>query len=197
MAFMFDDFSATVRHGSDLPSCGGGTTGHGDRASLPDDRIVSPGLHVSTTFVAPAYDNTLHDQTDSSAPSSPRDSQQVAASSADNNRTNGVRIGVSELVHSAIVDTDFVHDLTDDQHLLLSCVENAIDMAADMWSDAHGFEPVPLDTIILARAALLAEAQDMLVDRAEAAADAIRDSQEAGDLDPDGGWVPYPRYFGV
>jgi hypothetical protein len=142
-------------------------------------------------------DLTLQYHGDSAAPLTARDSQQVAASSADNNRTNGVRIGVSELVHSAIVNTDFVHDLTDDQHLLLSCVENAIDMAADMWSDAHGFEPVPLDTIILARAALLAEAQDMLVDRAEAAADALLDAMEAGDLDHDGAAISYPRYYGV
>jgi hypothetical protein len=104
---------------------------------------------------------------------------------------------VSELVHAAIHDTDFLGDLTDDQHLLCAAVENALDMAADAWSDAHDGEPVPLDTIILARAALLAEAQDMLVDRAEAAADALYDAQMAGDLDHDGSAISYPRYYGV
>jgi hypothetical protein len=101
------------------------------------------------------------------------------------------------LVHAAIVGTDFVHDLTDDQHLLLSACENAVDMAADMWSDAHGFEPVPLGLIIAARTALLAEANDMLVDRAEAAADALYDAQMAGDLDHDGSAISYPRYRSV
>jgi hypothetical protein len=133
----------------------------------------------------------------SAAALTPRDSQQVSASSVDNNGTNGVRLGVSELVHSAIVDTDFVHDLSDDQHLLQAAVENAVDMAADAWSDAHGFEPVPLDLIILARTALLAEANDMLVDRAEAASDARYDAMQAGDLDHDGAAISYPRYYGV
>jgi hypothetical protein len=105
--------------------------------------------------------------------------------------------GVSELVHAAIHDTDLIHDLTDDQHLLLSACENAVDMAADAWSDAHDGEPVPLDTIIAARAALLAEANDMLVDRAEAAADALLDAQQAGDLDHDGSAISYPRYRSV
>jgi hypothetical protein len=105
--------------------------------------------------------------------------------------------GVSELVHAAIHGTDLIHDLTDDQHLLCAAVENAVDMAADAWSDAHGFEPVPLDTIIAARAALLAEANDMLVDRAEAAADALLDAMEAGDLDHDGAAISYPRYRSV
>jgi uncharacterized protein (DUF4213/DUF364 family) len=100
-------------------------------------------------------------------------------------------------VHAAIHDTDFVHDLTDDQHLLCAAVENAVDMAADAWSDAHEYEPVPLDTIILARAALLAEAQDMLADRAEAAADALYDAMQAGDLDHEGSAISYPRYYGV
>jgi hypothetical protein len=101
------------------------------------------------------------------------------------------------LVHSAIHDTDFLGDLTDDQHLLCAAVENAVDMAADAWSDAHDGEPVPLDLIIAARAALLAEAQDMLVDRAEAAQQQLLDEIEAGDRDRHGRFIPFPRYFGV
>jgi hypothetical protein len=80
---------------------------------------------------------------------------------------------------------------------LLSACENAVDMAADMWSDAHDGAPVPLDTIILARAALLAEAQDMLVDRAEMAQQQLRDEIEAGDRDRFGRFILFPRSYGV
>jgi hypothetical protein len=184
MAFiMFRDFDETVRHGDHLPCV---TDGSVDGRLPPEPAIVSLPWQC-------ASDSSLHNQQVSDAALTPRDSQQVAPSSVDNNRTNGARLGVSELVHSAIHDTDFLGDLTDDQHLLLSCVENAVDMAAD----AHDGEPVPLDLIIAARAALLAEAQDMLVDRAEMAQQQLLDEIEAGDRDRHGRFIPFPRYFGV
>jgi hypothetical protein len=184
---MFRDYDETVRHGDHLPCVTDGSVGS---RLPPEPAIVAVPCRLSS-------DLTLQYHGDSAASLTARDSQQVAASASHNIRTNGARLGVSELVHSAIVDTDFVHDLSDDQHLLCAAVENAVDMAADMWSDAHGFEPVPLDLIIAARAALLAEANDMLVDRAEAAADALLDAMEAGDLDHDGAAISYPRYYGV
>jgi hypothetical protein len=193
--FMFRDFDdETVRHDNPLPCDDGGSV---DGRLPPEPAIVSLPWQCASGIAPDARDNTLHNQGDSAAALIQRDSQQVGASSGYNIGTNGARLGVSELVHSAIHDTDLIHDLTDDQHLLQAAVENAVDMAADAWSDAHGFEPVPLDTIILARAALLAEANDMLVDRAEAEADALYDAQMAGDLDHDGSAISYPRYFGV
>jgi hypothetical protein len=220
---MFRDYDETVRHGDHLPCV---TDGSVDSRLPPEPRIVALPCRLSSDF-------TLHDQTDSAASLTARDSQQVGASPSHNIGTDeqpeavcgaclgtgqhahfmglcshcggtgkvapppAPKPGVSELVHAAIHDTDFLGDLTDDQHLLCAAVENAVDMAADAWSDAHDGEPVPLDTIILARAALLAEAQDMLVDRAEAAADALLDAMEAGDLDHDGAAISYPRYHGV
>jgi hypothetical protein len=195
MAFMFRDFDETVRHGDHLPCVT--DSGSGDLRLPPEPTIVSLPWQCASGIAPDAHDNTLHNQQVSAAALIQRDSQQVPASSVDNIRTNGVRLGVSELVHAAIHDTDFVHDLTDDQHLLQAAVENAVDMAADIWSDAHEYEPVPLDTIIAARAALLAEAQDMLVDRAEMAQQQLRDEIEAGDRDRHGRFIPFPRYFGV
>jgi hypothetical protein len=193
MAFMFRDYDETAQHGDHLPCVGGSVDGR----LPPEPRIVALPCQRASGIAPDARDNTLHNQQVSADALIQRDSQQVPASSVDNIRTNGARPGVSELVHAAIHDTDLIHDLTDDQHLLCAACENAIDMAADMWSDAHDGEPVPLNTIILARTALLVEAQDMLVDRAEAAADALLDAMEAGDLDHDGAAISYPRYFGV
>jgi hypothetical protein len=187
MVFMSDDFDGMERH-ADLPLSVAGGSGDGRRPHHP--RIVALSCQESS-------DLSLQDHGVSAASLTARDSQQVAASSVDNNRTNGARLGVSELVHAAIHDTDFLGDLTDDQHLLLSCVENAVDMAADAWSDAHDGEPVPLDLIIAARAALLAEAQDMLVDRAEMAQQQLRDEIEAGDRDRHGRFIMFPRSYGV
>jgi hypothetical protein len=105
---------------------------------------------------------------------------------------------VSELVHSAIVDTDFVSDLTDDLRLLETNVANSIDLAADMWADQHGYVTVPLRLIVAARNALTAEACDMLEDRAAHATAALLDAQEAGDVDADGEPIAaYPTYRSV
>ena len=101
---------------------------------------------------------------------------------------------VSDLVHSAIVDTDFLSDLSDDLRLLQSNVENSVDLAADIWADSHGFVTVPLSLIILARSALMAEAWDMLECRAQHEADRLYDARMAGDVDADGEPIPYARY---
>jgi hypothetical protein len=98
------------------------------------------------------------------------------------------------LLYSAIHDTDFLGDLTDDEPVLRSICENAVDLAADLWSDRHGDAPVALELIKAAREMLLVEAKDMLADRAEAAADALRDAIEAGDVDANGAAIPYPTY---
>jgi hypothetical protein len=104
---------------------------------------------------------------------------------------------ISELVHSAIHDTDLIGDLCDDLRLLLINVENSIDLAADIWSDTHNDVTVPLRLIIPARTALLAEACDMLEGRAQYAADALADAREAGDVDAHGEPIEYPIYRSV
>jgi hypothetical protein len=98
------------------------------------------------------------------------------------------------LLYSAVHDTDFLGDLTDDQGVLRSHCENAVDLAADLWSEAHGDAPIALELIVAAREMLLVEAQDMLADRAEAAADALLDAIEAGDVDANGAAISYPTY---
>jgi hypothetical protein len=98
------------------------------------------------------------------------------------------------LLYSALHDTDFLGDLTDDPDVLRSHCENAMDAAADLWSDRHGDAPVALELIKVAREMLVVEAQDMLARRAEAAADALRDAIEAGDVDANGAAIPYPTY---
>jgi hypothetical protein len=98
------------------------------------------------------------------------------------------------LLYSAIHDGDFLGDLTDDLGVLRSHCENAVDLAADLWSEAHGDAPVALELIVAAREMLLVEAQDMLADRAEAAADALYDAQQAGDVDANGAAISYPTY---
>jgi hypothetical protein len=98
------------------------------------------------------------------------------------------------LLYSAIHDTDFLGDLTDEPDVLRSVCENAVDAAADLWSAAHGDAPVALELIKAAREMLLVEAQDMLADRAEAAADALYDAQQAGDVDANGTAISYPTY---
>jgi hypothetical protein len=98
------------------------------------------------------------------------------------------------LLYSAIHDTDLLGDLTDEPDVLRSVCENAVDAAADLWSDRHGDAPVALELIVAAREMLLVEAKDMLADRAKAAADALLDAIEAGDVDANGTAIPYPTY---
>lgn len=98
------------------------------------------------------------------------------------------------LLYSAIHDTDFLGDLTDEPDVLRSVCENAVDLAADIWSDRHGDAPVALELIVATREMLLVEARDMLAARAEAAADALLDAIEAGDIDATGAAIPYPTY---
>ena len=95
-----------------------------------------------------------------------------------------------------MTQTDFVGDF-DPATLEANCA-NSIDLAADIWSDAHGYTPVPLSLIQWARCALLLEAEAMLRDR-EAHAEAERlDAIEAGDIDAATGcFIPYDTYRGV
>ena len=94
-----------------------------------------------------------------------------------------------------MTETDFVGDL-DPATLEANCA-NSIDLAADLWSDAHDYTPVPLSLIQWARCALLLEAEAMLRDR-EAHAEAERlDAIEAGDIDHAGNFIPYDTYRGV
>jgi hypothetical protein len=104
---------------------------------------------------------------------------------------------VEQLVYLAIHETDFLGDLCDDLSLLETNVANSVDVAADLHSDRNGYVTVPLSLIVAAREALLVEAQDMLTDRAQAAADALYDAHQAGDLDHDGSAISYPRYRSV
>ena len=102
---------------------------------------------------------------------------------------------ISDLLHLAVTETDFVSDLDPDT-LEANCA-NSIDLAADLWSDAHGYATVPLSLIQWARCALLLEAEAMLRDR-EAHAEAERlDAIEAGDIDAAGCFIPYDTYRSV
>jgi hypothetical protein len=73
-----------------------------------------------------------------------------------------------------LADTDFIGDLSGDGHMLTAMAENATDLAADYWSEDHGGIPVPLSTIVAARLELIAQAHDMLADRAEDEAECRR-----------------------
>jgi hypothetical protein len=75
-----------------------------------------------------------------------------------------------DLIRIVLQDTDFVGDLSGDGHMLEAMAENAVDLAADYFEEDHGI-PVPLATIVAARLELIAQAHDMLADRAEAEAE--------------------------
>jgi hypothetical protein len=193
MALMdFETYGATVRHGPALPdvTADGGSV---DIRLPPQAASVSPQLQL-------ASDYTLHNRNG-------HDGQELPALVSDNNTTHSVSIDltlaaegkalVDELLRRVLADTDFLADLTPDLDLLESNVSNSVLLAADIWADANGDRTVPLPIVEAARAELEMQAHDMLRDMAELAADALRDSQEAGDLGPDGRWVPYPRYVGV
>lgn len=74
---------------------------------------------------------------------------------------------------------------------------NSIDHASELWAEAHADMPVPLWLILAARQELVLQAQCLLSDRAEAEADALRDAQDAGDLNDRSEPIPYPRYRGA
>lgn len=101
----------------------------------------------------------------------------------------------AELADLAWRETDFLGDLTpaaDLEHL----VANAIDQAADIYADRLGdtCPSIPLAVLLCARKLLTARANGELAAREQAAADALADAIEAGDLDRDCNFIPYPRY---
>jgi hypothetical protein len=112
-----------------------------------------------------ASDKALRNRSDAHAASMQRDSQRVGGTFSDNN-TTGLPTP-DDLIRIVLQDTDFVGDLSGDGHLLEAMAENAVDLAADYWSEDNGGVSVPLSTIIIARASLISQAHDMLADRAE------------------------------
>jgi hypothetical protein len=107
---------------------------------------------------------------------------------------------IDELIHIALTQTDFIGDLVPgDAVRIFDHAANAIDHAAEIWSEdhpSHGVVPtIPLDLIKHARNELTIQAHDMLADMAEAEADRVRDGQDAGDLDAAGDFIAYNRSF--
>jgi hypothetical protein len=103
-----------------------------------------------------------------------------------------------ELCRIALRDTDFLGDLTPGDAVRIwdhAC--NAIDWAAEIWSENHDDVTVPLEVVEAARKDLTQQARDILADQARLEDDALLDAMEAGDLDHDGSAISYPRYYGV
>jgi hypothetical protein len=224
MAFMFRDFDdETAQHGDHLPSVGGSV----DRRLPPEPRIVAVPCRLSSDF-------TLHNHTDSAAPLTQRDSQQVGASSAHDDETVeppeavcGACLGTGqhahfmglcshcrgtgkvapppapvpdadELCRIALSQTDFLGDLVPgDAVRIFDHAANAINWAAEIWSENHDDVTVPLEVVEAARKDLTQQAHDILADLATLEEDALFDAMEAGDLDHDGAAISYPRYYGV
>jgi hypothetical protein len=183
---MFRDFDETAQHGDHLPCVGGSVASR----LPPEPRIVALPLRLSSDF-------TLHNQTDSAASLTPRDSQQVAPSPSHNNGTNGARLA-DELCHIALTQTDFLGDLLPgDPVRIWDHAANAIDWAVEIHEELHPGVTVPLEVIVAARTELTQQAHDVLADQARLEDDALYDAQQAGDLDHDGSAISYPRYFGV
>jgi hypothetical protein len=156
----------------------------------PEPAIVAVPCRLSS-------DLTLHNQIDSAASLPARDSQQVAAPSVDNNRTNGARLA-DELCHIALTQTDFLGDLLPgDAVRIWDHAANAIDWAVEIHEELHPGVTVPLEVVEAARKDLTQQAHDILADLATLEEDALFDAMEAGDLDHDGAAISYPRYFGV
>lgn len=105
---------------------------------------------------------------------------------------NRGEIYVNELAAIAIAQTDFVSDL--DPATLTANAENSADLAADIWSDEHDGQPVPLAVIVAARRLLVEHGYLLLCEREQAEIDALADAQDAGDADRAGNFIPYPRY---
>jgi hypothetical protein len=185
---MFRDFDdETVRHGDHLPCVTDGSVGS---RLPPEPAIVAVPCRLSS-------DLTLQYHGDSAAALIPHDSQQVAPSSGDNIRTNGARLA-DELCRIALRDTDFLGDLTPGDAVRIwdhAC--NAIDWAAEIWSENHDDATVPLEVVEAARKELTQQAHDILADLATLEEDALFDAMEAGDLDHDGSAISYPRYRSV
>jgi hypothetical protein len=189
MAFiMFRDFDdETVRHGDHLPCVTDGSVGS---RLPPEPAIVAVPCRLSS-------DLTLQYHGDSAAALIARDSQQVGASSADNNGTNGARLA-DELCHIALTQTDFLGDLVPgDPVRIWDHAANAIDWAVEIHEELHPGVTVPLEVVEAARKDLTQQAHDILADQAQLEDDALLDAQQAGDLDHDGSAISYPRYYGV
>jgi hypothetical protein len=186
---MFRDFDETVRHGDHLP-CVTDSDGSVDSRLPPEPRIVALSCQESS-------DLSLQHHGVSAASLTPRDSQQVAASSVDNIGTNGARL-VDELCHIALTQTDFLGDLLPgDPVRIWDHAANAIDWAVEIHEELHPGVTVPLEVVEAARTELTQQAHDILADQARLEEDALYDAQQAGDLDHDGSAISYPRYYGV
>jgi hypothetical protein len=183
---MFRNFDETAQHGDHLPC----DDGSGDLRLPPCDRIVAVPLRLSS-------DSSLHNQTDSAAALTPRDSQQVAPSPSHNIGTNGARLA-DELCHIALTQTDFLGDLLPgDPVRIFDHAANAIDWAVEIHEELHPGVTVPLEVVEAARKDLTQQAHDILADQARLEDDALLDAMEAGDLDHDGSAISYPHYFGA
>lgn len=104
------------------------------------------------------------------------------------------------LVESAIgnEDCDFFRSISHYPDVMEAEAANAAEWAADLWEveNADCFA-VPQSLIAEVTAELIARGNAMLAEREQAAADALADGIESGDLDADGEPVPYDRYWSV
>jgi hypothetical protein len=105
---------------------------------------------------------------------------------------------VADLVSRAVADTDFLRALAAERDPdVLAAAADAADEAAEQWETEHGAivgKSVPHMLIVDARHALAARGEAWMADRQADAADALRDSIEAGDRDRQGAPVGYAMH---
>jgi hypothetical protein len=104
---------------------------------------------------------------------------------------------VADLVALALTRTDFISEIRGDPAHIRWHAADAIEAAAENWTDANDGAAIPSDFLNFATDCLIEAGHDILA-RADADADAaMRDAIDAGDMDRDGAPVGYASQRGA